>query len=124
VDYRPYTVEHVVTQLQLLMFSALAFTVLMRKGLYPPELRSTNLDFDWLYRVPGRGLLVGLEKARIWAWGGIRETGLRGIRDLTDLLRVHHAPGGLFARSWSSGEITLWTAVLLAAFLILSYMAR
>ena len=50
VDYVPYTTAHVITQLQLLFFSALAFTYLMVKGLYPPELRSTNLDFDWVYR--------------------------------------------------------------------------
>ncbi len=50
VDYEPYTTTHVITQLQLLMFSALAFTGLMKTGVYPPELRSTNLDFDWIYR--------------------------------------------------------------------------
>ena len=46
VNFIPYTTTHVVTQLQLLFFSALAFGFLMRTGLYPPELRSTNLDFD------------------------------------------------------------------------------
>ena len=50
VNFVPYTTAHVVTQLQLLMFSALAFTVLMVKGIYPPELRSVNLDTDWIYR--------------------------------------------------------------------------
>lgn len=50
VDYAPYTATHVITQLQLLMFSALAFTVLFLAGLYPPEIRSINLDTDWLYR--------------------------------------------------------------------------
>ena len=50
VDYVPYTTAHVITQLQLLMFSALAFTFLMLTGLYPPELKSTNLDSDWIYR--------------------------------------------------------------------------
>lgn len=50
VDYAPYTSSHVLSQMQLLLFSALAFTVLMRTGIYPPELRSTNLDIDWLYR--------------------------------------------------------------------------
>ena len=39
-----------VTQLQLLLFSALAFAMLVRSGIYPPELRSTNLDVDWVYR--------------------------------------------------------------------------
>lgn len=50
VDYHPYTSDHVVAQLQLLFFSALAFTVLFRTGLYPPEIPSTNLDTDWVYR--------------------------------------------------------------------------
>ncbi|OGQ80745.1 MAG: Na(+)/H(+) antiporter subunit D [Deltaproteobacteria bacterium RIFCSPLOWO2_12_FULL_57_22] len=50
VDYVPYARTHVVTQLQLLLFSALAFAVLKRTGIYPPELRAINLDSDWVYR--------------------------------------------------------------------------
>jgi len=50
VDYVPYTAAHVITQLQLLMYSALAFTVMMVWKIYPPELRSTVLDTDWVYR--------------------------------------------------------------------------
>ncbi len=50
IDYVPYTITHVVTQLQLLLFSALAFAVLKRTGIYPPELKATNLDTDWFYR--------------------------------------------------------------------------
>lgn len=50
VDYEPYTAPHVIDQLQLLFFSALAFTLLMRAGIYPAEIRATNLDADWFYR--------------------------------------------------------------------------
>ena len=50
VEFDPYTASHVITQTQLLLFSALAFTVLYRSGLYPPEIPSINLDFDWVYR--------------------------------------------------------------------------
>jgi len=50
VDYKPYTGYHVIDQLQLLFFSALAFTLLMRSGNYPAEIRCVNLDFDWFYR--------------------------------------------------------------------------
>lgn len=52
-SYEPYTVAHVTDQYALLLFSALAFTLLMRAGLYPAEIRSTNLDFDWIYRRGG-----------------------------------------------------------------------
>ena len=50
VAYEPYTWAHIVTQCQLLFFSALAFTWLKLSGLYPPELASTNLDAEWIYR--------------------------------------------------------------------------
>ncbi len=55
-DYNPYTASHVIAQSQLLFFSALAFTLLLLGGIYPAEMRSTNIDFDWNYRVGGRWL--------------------------------------------------------------------
>jgi multicomponent Na+:H+ antiporter subunit D len=48
--YVPYDVTHVLTQLQLLFFSALAFVWLNKQGLYPPELRSVNLDMEYIFR--------------------------------------------------------------------------
>ncbi len=50
VDYVPYTAAHVVDKLQLLLFSALAFTLLILSGIYPAEMRCVNLDADWFYR--------------------------------------------------------------------------
>jgi len=50
VDYIPYTGAHVVGQLQLLMFGALAFCLLILSGYYPAEMRAINLDTDWFYR--------------------------------------------------------------------------
>ena len=54
VHYVPYTAFHVVGMLQLLMFGALAFTMLVHSGYYPPEMRAVNLDTDWFARIPGR----------------------------------------------------------------------
>ncbi|MCG8688497.1 MAG: Na(+)/H(+) antiporter subunit D [Desulfobacterales bacterium] len=62
VDYVPYTGAHVVTQLQLLLFGALAFTLLILSGYYVPEVRSRNLDTDWTYRMLGRVAYAGLDK--------------------------------------------------------------
>ena len=50
VEYWPYDMTHVLAQLQLLFFSALAFVWLNKQGLYPPELHSVNIDAEWLYR--------------------------------------------------------------------------
>jgi multicomponent Na+:H+ antiporter subunit D len=54
VEYAPYTAPHVVGQTQLLFFSALAFTLLLRAGIYPAEIRCINLDADWFYRKGGK----------------------------------------------------------------------
>jgi multicomponent Na+:H+ antiporter subunit D len=62
VDYLPYTGDHVVGQLQLLMFGALAFALLMLSGIYPAEIRSINLDTDWVYRKGGRLFFYGCDR--------------------------------------------------------------
>lgn len=48
--YSAYDTTHVLAQIQLLLFSALAFVWLKLSGIYPPELRSLNIDSEWVYR--------------------------------------------------------------------------
>ncbi|QER42643.1 Na(+)/H(+) antiporter subunit D [Thermodesulfobacterium sp. TA1] len=62
VAYHPYTPAHVIDQIQLLGFSALAFTLLVLSGLYPPEIRCINLDADWFYRKATSWFLTLAEK--------------------------------------------------------------
>jgi multicomponent Na+:H+ antiporter subunit D len=62
VDFVPYTAFHVVGMLQLLMFGALAFTMLVLSGYYPAELRAVNLDTDWFFRMPGRAFIRFCDK--------------------------------------------------------------
>ena len=57
VDYVPYTAPHVISQLQILLFSALAFTLLILSGVYPAEIRAINLDVDWFYRKGAKGFI-------------------------------------------------------------------
>jgi multicomponent Na+:H+ antiporter subunit D len=122
VDYVPYTTAHVITQLQLLMFSALAFSVLMKTGLYPHELRSTNLDSDWIYRrlcpVVIRFLagVIGQIHSNV-----LRRSRVRLQRFIATVYR-HHGPQGALARTWPAGSMVLWVAVLLCITLIFSYV--
>ena len=67
--YHPYDATHVITQLEILLFSALAFTLLNLWGKYPPELPSVNLDIDWVYRKAGRKFLFGMEVF----WNGLNK---------------------------------------------------
>ena len=122
VDFAPYTAGHVVTQLQLLFFSALAFTMLMRTGLYPPELPSVNLDFDWVYR---RALLA-IAGAVVNALTAARRRATSVAERLIDRFMVvvlhYHGPEGVLARTWPIGGSALWVLVLLAGFLIVYYL--
>jgi multicomponent Na+:H+ antiporter subunit D len=59
--YHPYDATHVITQLEILLFSALAFTLLNLWGKYPPELPSVNLDADWIYRKLGRRFMLTMD---------------------------------------------------------------
>ncbi len=122
VVYVSYTTTHVVTQLQLLFFSALAFAMLMRTGIYPPALKSVNLDFDWSYRKLGPALIGAVRYVVRGIWGGLIGTGLRGVNWGFAALQRAHGADGLLARAWPTGQMVLWIAVLLGATLLLNYM--
>lgn len=121
VDYVPYTSAHVLAQLQLLAFASLGVFWLMRSGLYPPELRSVNLDFDWTYRRAGPALVAVAANA-IGALNAAcaRFAGASVGRFVAAGERAA-APGGLMARTRATGVMALWMAVLLAAYLLVYY---
>jgi multicomponent Na+:H+ antiporter subunit D len=123
MDYAPYDATHVISQLQLLCFAALAFTWLKLQGIYPPELHAVNLDFDWTYRrlLPGaaRRLLAALAPLD----QAIRQGTARTTRNAINTLFRHHGPQGLLARTWPTGSMVLWVAVLLGAYLLAFLLA-
>ena len=122
VEYVPYTAPHVLSQLQLLVFSALAFSWLMRSGIYPPEMRSVNLDFDWTYRRMGVRLAGGAAIA-VAAMNLAAGSAFRGAAQAVgEWAKRHHGAEGALARTWSTGGMALWVAVLLAAYLLVYYL--
>ncbi len=122
VNYVPYTDSHVLSQVQLLFFSALAFTVLMRTGLYPPELRSTNLDTDWFYRRLGKRALAGTAAFVSSVYGGFYGLSVRRSKRFVEGLYRHHGPQGIIARTWPTGSMVLWVAILLVTYLFLYFL--
>lgn len=119
VDYEPYSWTHVHTMLQLLVFAGLAFVLLMKMGLYPPELPSINLDSDWLYRraIP-----------RMWASvvdlsGNVRERLMalveRFAAFVIGALRRYYTPPGPLGTPWTTGTTSLWAVLFLALALML-----
>lgn len=123
VSYESYTTTHVITQLQLLFFSALAFTVLMRTGIYPPELKSVNLDFDWTYRK----VLPALLRWLAWPFGTFFRTldQLKGVWLKGLIIRLYHSygPEGRVSQNWPTGAMVLWIGVLLGVALVVNYLS-
>lgn len=121
VDYKPYTTAHVMTQLQLLIWSALAFTFLKRTGIYPPELRSVNLDTDWFYR----RLLPGFVSAVVRVGTPIQDRFFSGSKALVISLiggvRSLHSSQGVFGRTWLTSSSVLVVTIFLAVYLLFNF---
>jgi len=122
VDYQPYTLTHIITQTQLLFFSALAFTLLMIADLYPPELKLVNLDADWFIRRLGKALILGVGGSVMLAWSNLVSVLRAGAGGVGGYLWHSHGPRGIFSRTWPTGATVMWIGVLLVVYLLINYV--
>ena len=128
VEYEAYTAGKVVFYLQLLLFSGLAFFLLL------PLMRRTetiSLDFDWIWRVG----LVRLLRVFGSAWNRVADAlakllaaiggrlGRGGRRYFGSRVEDGEQVHGMFARAWPIGTTALWIAVLLTAYVFFYYLA-
>jgi len=116
VAYEPYTASHVLTQLQLLLFSGLAFFVML------PWLKRTptiTLDADWLYRV----MFVRITRAAqnlLARISDIVDRIIANIRQRTLAAMARQLePGGLLVRNATTASMALWVMLILLAYLVL-----
>ena len=127
VEYEPYSAGKVLFYLQLLLFSGLAFFVLL------PLMKRTetiSLDTDWLWRRAAPALIRLGEQGLQWL-DSVRLRGLESCQRFFKSMTVrylgqpHTADSeeeGLFARSWLIGTTALWIAGLLSAYVLLYYL--
>ncbi len=119
VDYWPYDVTHVLAQLQLLFFSALAFVWLNKKGLYPPELPSVNLDMEWFYRkllpAGAQRVVVFLRRAKTSAL----DAATAPVQGIQTLFSQSSVAKYYLSESWPTGSMVFWISAILAAYLLL-----
>ncbi|MGE0874955.1 MAG: Na(+)/H(+) antiporter subunit D [Burkholderiales bacterium] len=118
-DYEPYTGAHVLAQLQLLLFSGLAFFVLL------PQLKRTltiTLDLDWFYRRLFPALALRLEQLFAIvrsAWAGAFAPALQRLESL---LERETRPGSMLMRARSTRAMALWVMAMLLGYLLLYYL--
>jgi len=119
VDYVPYTGAHVVYQLQLLLFSGLAFFLLL--GLLKRTMTIT-LDVDWFWRRPGKAIARFLDRFGVYTWEWLADAIVKSATKAHDALYRNYGPQGIFGRTWPTGTMAFWTTVTLGAVVILSYL--
>ena len=122
-DYHPYAAHHIVEQLQLLLWAVLAFAVLILAKWYPAEVASTNLDTDWFYRVPGRGVLGWATDAVRAIWNLMWRIFTTRFAGAMSRIYAVHGPEGALARSWPTGFMALATAIVLGLALVIAFAA-
>lgn len=119
VNYQPYTGSHIISQLQLLLFSGLAFFVML------PFLKRTltiTLDTDWIWRVALPKLAKALRGMAQKAEGTLSRAVQRGAVAALDSLVAHLGKNARMAGTWSTRSMALWVLVLLIGYLILYYV--
>ena len=117
--YEPYTGPHVLSQLQLLLFSGLAFFVMLS---WLRRTLTITLDVDWLYRRAGPAVVEQI--SRLYS-ASVRQ--FRMLADVvgrwvSDAARRIHEPGRILARTWSAGSSALWMMLMLLALLLSGYL--
>ncbi len=116
VNYVPYTTDHVLKMLQLLLFSGLAFFILL------PMMKRTltiSLDFDWFYRHLGVKLTIFLVNL-------LNETSLKvnhpvklALTNVTKFITRSFGSNGTLAETTSLGGMVQWVIILLGLYLII-----
>ena len=124
VDYEAYTAGKVLFYLQLLLFSGLAFFLLL------PLMKRTetiSLDTDWIWRVAlyrsARATQALLSRAGtgLSAWTRTSLSRLRAVAIRHMTTSSGNEVPGVFARAWPIGTTALWIAVLLTGYVLIYY---
>lgn len=113
--YHPYSTGHILEQVQILGVAGAMFWF-TRHFFYPQ--RGITLDTDWVLRVPLlRGWKLFLHVlGRSYAWTTAMTLNSR-MRSYM-LIFTLHGPRGILARSWPTGSIALWVALMLASYIL------
>ena len=118
--YNPFDSTHVIAQMQLLFFSALAFAWLNLSGRYPPELESVNIDVEWIYRrfLPRTIHGIGAVIARVD--GKARAHIVATTHRLIDNVATRYGANSQAARAWTTARMILVVMIMLGLYVLLT----
>lgn len=121
VDYHAYTPGHVLEMLQLLLFSGLAFFVLLPLMKRTPTI---TLDTDWVYRTALPAMAAAIHRLGAPVDRALRRNGRALVWRLTAQISRHHGPAGAVARTLTAGNMAAWVILMLIGYLIAYFLSR
>jgi multicomponent Na+:H+ antiporter subunit D len=116
--YQPYTGWHVVAQLQLLLFSGLAFFVMLG---WLKRTLTVTLDADWLYRVVFARLASLGASLAVRVIARVEAAAAAATRRLEAPVRAFLGAQGVFARTWTAGSMAVGMMLMLLGLLVSYY---
>ncbi len=117
--YEPYTVPHVINQLQLLLFAGLSFFLAL------PIMKRTltiSLDWDWFYRKFGAWLIVFLTRGTVEMRRDIFGNLQIFVNSVINLAFKGHGPNSIFARTNATGNSVATVIILLTVLMLIFYL--
>ena len=117
--YHPYTLSHVLQQVQLLGFTTLGFLLAMRFGFYPSPVRGELLDVDWVYRKPipigfrAAGKFIAERDPLAWLVQQVMKSG--------EWFSHQSSEAGFLGRTMSTNAMAISAVVLLAIYLLIYF---
>ena len=123
LDKSLWTVDHVLTQMQLLVLAMFAFILLKRFHMYPDEKPGVVLDFDWTYRKLGFSFVKWVDA--VWARLGPAFTNMwRGLGGkIYNNLTMAFSPEGQLSRGGHATSMAVWTGIILGLVVIISVVS-
>ncbi|MDA8545141.1 Na(+)/H(+) antiporter subunit D [Alphaproteobacteria bacterium] len=117
VTYKVWDSGHVLGELQLLAFVALAFALMVRRGIYPLHADRTIIYTDWLTRRAMPLMVMAISTPMMKIWNGVKERFiqlmLRAIRTSEEASRATGLASGVASTGAAAGIFLAVFALIL-----------
>jgi multicomponent Na+:H+ antiporter subunit D len=122
-DYNPYTLDHIITQFQLVVAALFVAALAGFVGLNLTDQGRSILDTDWLYRRLGFGVVRWMHAMFVRLAEGTQLVFGKVAAAIDAQMHALFAPSGALNRAVPSAVLAGWTALILAATLLIAFLA-
>ena len=113
VSYNAYSLGHLYWEMQLLLFTALGFFLMLK---FLAGARKTSVDTDWVYRKAAPVVVRKVAAIVRSAWRGFIDGSLGMLGRFWQSLGQTYGTRGPIGQTWSIGLTTIWVVFFVALY--------